>query len=71
MLYVNNGHVSDQDSKGAIQIAYSGPTPDYIIRINHPDGPLYFADKAEAVELMELEGIQDISLVPVYPENTE
>lgn len=70
MLYISNDRVSHQDSEGAIQLTYSGPTPDYIIRIRHPDGPIYFADKAKAVRVMECEGLHDMSLLPVDPENT-
>lgn len=69
-LYIKDGHVTAQHSAGTFEVSYNGPDPDYVIRVNHPDGPHYFIDNAEAAEFMELEGTHDVSLLPVNLEYT-
>ena len=64
-VYVQDGHVSAQWSTGAFEISYKGSKPENIIRVNHPNESHYFADNAEAAEFMELEGTNDVSLLPV------
>ena len=61
----------DQRSTGTSEVSYKGSKPEYIIRVNHPNGPHYFADNAEAVEFMELEGTSDVSLLPVDREDVK
>ncbi len=64
-LYVKHDRVSAQYSEGAIAISFSGPTPDYLVRVNLPAGPRYFADKTEAAQYMGPNGPHDVSLLPV------
>ncbi len=64
-LYLKNDQVTAHNIEGATEIEFSGPTPDYLIRVTLPEGPLYFADKAEAARFMGSEGSNDVSLLPV------